>query len=82
MFLQENDFDYSDMARKQRKDEEIMRLFHQQDGNSLVSDEFKGIGTDDLLLCDTLPTTSGRLFLKTTVLKFSIAFTNSPTVAQ
>ena len=53
MFLQKNDLNYSDMAKEQRKDEEIMRLFHQQDDNSLVIEEFKVPGTDDLLLCDT-----------------------------
>jgi len=53
VFLQNNDLDYSDMAREQRKDEEIMRLFHQQDDNSLVIDEFLLPGTDKYLLCDT-----------------------------
>ena len=41
------------MSKEQRNDEEIMRLFHQQDDNSLVFEEFKVPGTDNLLLCDT-----------------------------
>ena len=53
MFLQKNNLNYSDMAREQRKDEEIMQLFHQQYDNSSVIEEFKVPGTDDLLLCDT-----------------------------
>ena len=48
MFLQKNDLNYSNIAREQRKDEEIMRLFHQQDDNSLVIKEFKVPDTDDL----------------------------------
>ena len=41
------------MSKEQRKDEEIMRLFHQQNDNSLIIKEFKAPGTDDFLLCDT-----------------------------
>ena len=53
MFLQKKDLNYSNMVREQRRDEKIMRLFHQQDDNSSVIEEFKVSGTDDLLLCDT-----------------------------
>ena len=47
MFLQR----YSE--REQRQDEEIMRLFNQQEDNSLVTEEFQIPGTDDVLRCDT-----------------------------
>ena len=67
MFLQKNDLNYSDMAKEQRKDEEIMRLFYQQDDKSLVIEEFK-CQVLTIFCCVILPPTiPGRLFLKTTV---------------
>lgn len=53
MFLQEKDWDYCDIAKEQRKDEETMHLFNQQKDNSLVIEEFQIPGTDDTMLCDT-----------------------------
>ena len=52
MFLQEKDWNYSNCAREQRQDEEIMRLFNQQKDNFLVIEEFQIPDTDDALLCD------------------------------
>ena len=67
MPLQKNDLNYSDVAREQRKDEEIIQLFHQQNKNSMVVKKFKVPGTDDFLLCDISFNHTRRLFLKTAV---------------
>ena len=54
VFLQEKDWNYSDIAIEQRKDEEIMRLFNQQKDNFLMIKKFQIPGTNDVLLSDTL----------------------------